>query len=62
MPNEDNKILKYNDGGKSMKSSFIIYLECILKKMGISPNNPEKSSTVKINKHAHSVYSLFTYC
>ena len=34
MPNEDNKIIKYNQGEKSIKSSFIIYadLECCLKK------------------------------
>ena len=25
-------------------------------------NNPEKSSTTKINKHTPSGYSLFTYC
>ena len=27
IPNEDNKILKYNHGEKSMKSSFIIYAD-----------------------------------
>ena len=34
MPNEDNKILEYNHGEKSMKSPFIIYadLECLLEK------------------------------
>ena len=34
MPNEDNKILKYNPGEKSLKVPFIIYadLECLLKK------------------------------
>ena len=34
MPDEDNKILKYNHGEKSMKSPFITYadLECLLKK------------------------------
>ena len=25
-------------------------------------NNPEKSSTTKINKHTPSAYSLFTHC
>ena len=36
MPNEDNKIIKYNQGEKSIKSPFIIYadLECLLKKNG----------------------------
>ena len=27
MPNEDNKILKYNQGEKSMKAAFIIYVD-----------------------------------
>ena len=37
MPNEDNKILKYNHGEKSMKDQFIIYadLESLLEKMSI---------------------------
>ena len=31
MPNEDNKIIKYNQGEKSIKLQFIIYadLECL---------------------------------
>ena len=30
--NEDNKVIKYNQGEKSIKSTFIIYanLECLL--------------------------------
>ena len=34
MPNEDHKIIKYNQGEKSIKSSFIIYadLECLHEK------------------------------
>ena len=64
MPEEYNKILKYNEGDKSMKSTFIIYadLECLLEKMNTCHNNPEKSSTTKIDKHAPSGYSLFTHC
>ena len=53
MPEKDNKILKYNYGEKSMKAAFIIYadLECLLeKKKSTCHNNPEKSSTTKINK------------
>ena len=44
MPNEDNKIIKYNLGEKSIKSSFIIYadLECLLEKMSTCYNNPEE--------------------
>ena len=61
---EDNKILKYNHGEKSMRAPFVIYaeLESLLKKMSICNNNPEKSSTAKINKHTRSGYSLFTHC
>ena len=64
MPEEHNKILKYNQGEKSMKFPFIIYadLECLLKKIHIYHNNPEKSFTTKINKHTPSGYSLFTHC
>ena len=64
MPNEDNKILKYNHREKSMRAPFIIYadLESLLEKMETCYNNPEKSSTTKINKHTPSGYSLFTYC
>ena len=66
MPNEDNKIIKYNQGEKSIKSLFIIYadLECLLEKISTIKcyNNPEKSSTTEINKHTPSGYSLFTHC
>ena len=64
MPEEDNKILKYNQGEKYMKVSFIIYadLGSLLEKMNTCHNNPEKSSTTKINKHTPSCYSLFTHC
>ena len=49
MPKEDNKVLKYNHGEKSMKVPFIIYadLECLLEKMSTCHNNPEKSSATK---------------
>ena len=62
MPEEDNKILKYNQGDKSMKVSFIIYadLESLLEKTNTGYNNPEKSSSTKIIKDTPSVYSLFT--
>ena len=64
MPEEDNKILKYNQGEKSMKVPFIIYvdLESLLEKVNACHNNPEKSSTTKINEHTPSGYSLFTHC
>ena len=46
MANEDNKIIKYNQGEKSIKSPFIIYadLECLLEKMSTCYNNLEESS------------------
>ena len=49
MPNEDNKILKYNYGEKSLKVPAIIYadLECLLEKMHSCQNNLEKSYTEK---------------
>ena len=64
MPEEDNKILKYNQGEKSMKVPFLIYayLESLIEKMNTCHNNPEKSSTTKVNKHTPSGYSLFTRC
>ena len=64
MPTKDNNIIKYNHGEKSMKLPFIIYvdLECLLKKMSTCINNPNESSTTKINKHKPSGYSIFTSC
>ena len=64
MPEKYNKILKYNQGERSIKSPHIIYanLYCLLEKTNTCHNNPEKSSTTKINKHAPSGYSLFTPC
>ena len=64
MPNEDNKIIKYDQGEKSIKSPFIIYadFECLLEKISSCYNNPEESSTTEINKHTPSGYSLFTHC
>ena len=63
MPNEDNKILKYDHGEKFMKAPFIIYTDLVslLEKMSICYDSPEKSSTTKINKHTSSSYSLFTH-
>ena len=57
-------IIKYNHGEKSMKLPFVIYadLECLLEEMSTSINNPNESSTTKINKHTPSGYSIFTHC
>ena len=64
MPTKNNNIIKYNHGEKSMKLLFVIYadLECLLEKMSTCINNPNESSTTKINKHTPSGYSIFTHC
>ena len=64
MPNENNKILKYNPGEKSLKVPFIIYadLECLLEKIDTCQNNPKKSYAEKKAKHKPSGYSLVTCC
>ena len=60
MPDEDNKILKYISGEKSLKVPFIIYadIECLLKKIKTHQNN----STGKKAVHKPSGYSLVTCC
>ena len=47
-----------------MKHPFIIYadLECLLQKMSICHNNPERSSTTKKYEHTPFRYSKFTHC
>ena len=64
MPTNDNNVSKYNQGEKSIKLPFVVYadLECLLEKMSTCYNNPEESSTTKINKHTPSGYSIFTHC
>ena len=64
MPTNNNNKIKYNQGEKSIKLPFIVYadLECLLEKMSTCYNNPEESSTAKINKHIPSGYSIFTHC
>ena len=64
MPIKGNNTIKYNHGEKSTKMPFTIYadLECLLEKMSTCQNDPNKSSTTKINKHTPSGYSLFTHC
>ena len=64
MPIKGNNTIKYNHGEKSIKIPFTIYtdLECSLEKMSTCQNDPNESSTTKINKHTPSGYSLFTNC
>ena len=62
MPTKHN-IIKYNQGEKSIKLPLADYadLECLLEKISTCQNNPRKSSTTEIKKHAPSGYSLFTH-
>ena len=64
MTDEDNKILRYIPGKKSLRVPFIIYadLECFLEKINTGSNNPEKSYTEKKARHRPSDYSLVTCC
>ena len=64
MPDENNKILKYNPAEKSLKHIFIIYadLECLLEKIDACHNNPEKSYTEKKARHKPSGYLLVACC
>ena len=64
MPTKNNNIIKYDHGEKSMKLPFVLYpdLECLLEKMSTCINNPNESSTTKIDKHTPSGYSIFTHC
>ena len=64
MPSNDNNLINYKKGEKSLKLPFIIYadLECLLEKISTCYNNPDLSSTTKINQHVPSGYSIFTNC
>ena len=64
MPTDKTNIIKSNQGHKSLKLHFIIYadLECLLKKIDMCQNNPDLSSTTKINQHIPSGYSICTSC
>ena len=61
---EKGASLKYHYGVKSMRSPITIYAdkESLIKKMDACINDPEKSSTTKINEHEMCGYSLFTHC
>ena len=61
MPNDKNKMLKYNHGEKFMKAPFLVYpdLKCLLGKIHSCQNNPEKIYAEKKIKHTPSGYSLF---
>ena len=64
MPDDDNEILKYIPGKKSLKVPFIICvdLECLLWKINTCSNNPDKSYTEKKAMRRPSGYSLVACC
>ena len=64
MPTEGNKVLNYNQGEKSLKAPFIIYLDlqCLLMQEESCQNNPEKSCTERKAKHETSSWEMFTKC
>ena len=64
MNDEDNKILKYISGEKSLRVPFTIYadLECLFQKINTCSNNPDKSYTEKKATHRPSGHSLVTCC
>ena len=62
IPSECTKILEFNQYQKSDKAPFILYvdLECITEKIDGCKNNPENSSTAKVNNHILSGFSMST--
>ena len=57
---EDTKILEFNQYQNSGKETFTIYadLECIKEKIDGCKNNPGNSSTIKVNEHIPSGFSI----
>ena len=47
-----------------MRVPFIVYvdIECLLENISTCRNDPKKSSTININEHVPSGYSLLSYC
>ena len=56
--------LNNKPGEKPLKTPFAIYLdlECLLKKVKSSQNNPEKPYTEKKARHQPSGWSMFIRC
>ena len=64
MPTKLNKTLKYNNGEKLLRTSFVIYvdLECLLLKQQSCQNNPNESYTERKAIHEPCGYSLDLVC
>ena len=62
MPSKDTKILEFNQYTKSDKAPFLTYpdLECIIEKIDACKDNPENSSTTKVNEYILQVFSMST--
>ena len=62
MSSENAKILEFNQYQKSDKAPFIIYadLERLIENINGCKNNPEKSSTTKLDGHVPSGLSMST--
>ena len=60
IPNRHNNTLKYNHGEKSLKVTWVIYVdfECLLIKQQLCQNNPEESYTEKKSIHESCSYSI----
>ena len=64
MPNQVEKLLKYNSGEKSLKTPLAICLdlECLLKKEQSCQNNAKKVYTEEEARHEPSGWAMFTRC
>ena len=62
MPSEKNNILEFNQYMNSDKMSYIIYpdIKPLIKKLDGYANNPENSSTTKIDEHIPCEYLMST--
>ena len=62
MPSKDTKILEFNKHQKFDKASFIIYadLECLIEKINGCKNDRENPSTIKVDEHIPSSFSMST--
>ena len=62
MPSENDNIWEIKQYMKSEKMPFVIHadIESFIKKIDGCANNPENSSTMKIDKHIPCGYSLST--
>ena len=62
MPCKESKIVEFNLYQKFDKGTFIIYanFECLIEKIEGCKNNPENPSTIKVEKHISSGFSIST--